>query len=479
MKFRLNSVLSIVCLLAMSVSALAAGSLNITKPGTYGGTDIDHPLVVTALTLSVGANDDVVLNYIKADSISVANGGNHLTIINCTASGKGAYGIAVWRFRNVVIENNDVSGTWGILVRDMDNTAQSLRIRYNLGINISGATGPNTRVKTSFIQLFKVHIPLDAEISYNVERQTRGIGASEDGISLAISGGTPGHPLKLHHNLIDGNFNYPVITAANHLSFSGSGIMAFDPASDTNVTEGGYSIISGNVVLACENQAFACAGGHDIEILGNRAVNDGSRTTFGSIGYQFWNWANKTPASVFGKNVSIHDNFSYWMVRGNRIDWSINRAAFQANNLSLNPTTEAIERDTYYKACSAGGIVFGPCGPPVVTIGDASVNRPASGTASITFTVSLSPAASTDVTVNYGTVAGTASSGAGDYVGVPSGAITIPAGKTSGTISIQVNGGAGITKTFKLSLASTTGATIGNASATGTIIGIVATQPTH
>src|SRR5207247_8485952 len=61
-----------------------------------------------------------------------------------------------------------------------------------------------------------------------------------------------------------------------------------------------------------------------------------------------------------------------------------------------------------------------------------------SGTTSFTFTVSLSAAYDVPVTVGYATANGTATAGS-DYQ-VASGTLAIPAGQTSGTITVLVNG---------------------------------------
>ena len=60
------------------------------------------------------------------------------------------------------------------------------------------------------------------------------------------------------------------------------------------------------------------------------------------------------------------------------------------------------------------------------------------GTRPATFTVSLSAAYDVPVTVNYATANGTATAGS-DYQAA-SGTLTIPAGQTSGTITVLVNG---------------------------------------
>jgi hypothetical protein len=73
-----------------------------------------------------------------------------------------------------------------------------------------------------------------------------------------------------------------------------------------------------------------------------------------------------------------------------------------------------------------------------ITIGDKSLAEGNDGTTAMTFRLSLERAAASDVTVNYTTVPGTATPGV-DYSGV-SGALTIPAGSTSATVTVSVIG---------------------------------------
>jgi hypothetical protein len=102
-------------------------------------------------------------------------------------------------------------------------------------------------------------------------------------------------------------------------------------------------------------------------------------------------------------------------------------------------------------------------GPSPVTEGNA-------GSVNAAFTVTLSPAASSNVTVKYATANGTAAAGS-DYVAA-SGTLTFTAGQTSKTISVAVNGDTADepNETFYLSLSNPTSATIGTAQAAATIV---------
>ena len=119
----------------------------------------------------------------------------------------------------------------------------------------------------------------------------------------------------------------------------------------------------------------------------------------------------------------------------------------------------------------ATGTITNDDAGPKLTISDANVIEGTSGTTPMTFTVTMSPASVSDVTVDYATVDGTATAGV-DYLAT-SGTLTIPAGQTSGTITVSVLGDLIPTpsETFTLSLSNPVGAKIvPPTSATGTIL---------
>jgi hypothetical protein len=104
---------------------------------------------------------------------------------------------------------------------------------------------------------------------------------------------------------------------------------------------------------------------------------------------------------------------------------------------------------------------------PTLSINNASAKESAG---KITFTVTLSAASESDVTVNYVTAGGTATAGA-DYTSA-SGTLTIKKGETTGTITIDVANDTKVesNEMFTVTLSSPTNATIVSAAATGTIV---------
>ena len=116
--------------------------------------------------------------------------------------------------------------------------------------------------------------------------------------------------------------------------------------------------------------------------------------------------------------------------------------------------------------------------PPSITITDVSVTEGNTGTVNAVFTVTLSAASSQTVTVTYATANGTATAGS-DYTAT-SGTLTIPAGSTTGTITVAVGGDtlAEGNETFFVNLGNPTNSTIADGQGQGTIINDDAPPPT-
>jgi hypothetical protein len=111
-----------------------------------------------------------------------------------------------------------------------------------------------------------------------------------------------------------------------------------------------------------------------------------------------------------------------------------------------------------------------PPPPPSITIGDVTVAEGNTSTRTASFIVTLSAASSQPVTVAYATGNGTATAGS-DYQAA-SGTLTIPAGQTTGTIPVLVNGDrlAEPNETFVVNLSAPTNATIADGQGVGTIV---------
>jgi chitinase len=121
---------------------------------------------------------------------------------------------------------------------------------------------------------------------------------------------------------------------------------------------------------------------------------------------------------------------------------------------------------------SVSGLVLNGAATPTtpsLSVADASLAEGASGTSDMRFTVTLSQASATPVTVNFATSDGTASAGS-DYT-ARSGSLTFAPGETSKTIAVAVRGDTVVeaNETLNLILSGAQGAVIGDGTAIGTI----------
>ena len=107
--------------------------------------------------------------------------------------------------------------------------------------------------------------------------------------------------------------------------------------------------------------------------------------------------------------------------------------------------------------------------PPSLSVSDPSVAEGNSGTASLTFTVTLSAASGKTVTVDYATADGTATSGS-DYT-AKSGTLTFAPGETTKTVTVTVTGDTTTeaSETVLLNLSGAVNATISDNQGSGTI----------
>lgn len=109
--------------------------------------------------------------------------------------------------------------------------------------------------------------------------------------------------------------------------------------------------------------------------------------------------------------------------------------------------------------------------PPVLSIDDAAITEGNSGTRSLVFTVRLSYASAGTVRYDIATADGSARAGS-DYVARSLVGETIPAGQTSKSFAVTINGDTRpeANETFIVRLSAPAGASIGDGQATGTIV---------
>ena len=107
---------------------------------------------------------------------------------------------------------------------------------------------------------------------------------------------------------------------------------------------------------------------------------------------------------------------------------------------------------------------------PALSIGNASTTEGNSGTKNLNFAVTLSKASATATSVKFSTSGGTATANT-DYVRQTNVVKSIPAGATTATISVPINGDTAVEpdETFNVKLTAPTRVKITDATALGTI----------
>ena len=143
----------------------------------------------------------------------------------------------------------------------------------------------------------------------------------------------------------------------------------------------------------------------------------------------------------------------------------------EAFHLDLTTPSNATIADALGVGTITNDDTVTPPATPTLAIGDATVNPEGnSGTQNATFTVTLSSAAISSVTVNYTTSDGTANA-PGDYT-TTTGTLTFSPAETSKSISVPVIGDTvpEPNETFSLDLATPAGATIADGHGVGTIV---------
>jgi len=178
-----------------------------------------------------------------------------------------------------------------------------------------------------------------------------------------------------------------------------------------------------------------------------------------------------------GSNAAIAGS-DYWPVQGT--------ATFSAGETSKLVSVNIIGDSLYeadealalvlYSSSNAGirkeravGTITNDDSAPTVSIGSSSVSEGNSGTKSLTFNLTLSSSSGLGASVTASTSNGTATAGS-DYVAKTE-SVTIPAGQTSSSFSVVVNGDTLVegNESLTVTLSSPTGATLGTSTATGTI----------
>ncbi|GHF41100.1 hypothetical protein HNQ07_001518 [Deinococcus metalli] len=303
------------------IEVMPYGSGTLTITGNYRSDALDVPAIKISTTQPVVIKNCVVAG--RGHLISTRmNGeftvGSNVTVQNCRGYGlnpderMGVPGrfLHIQAPASLTVQNDFMKGTSGIYIQGGENgTLGRLSIVRNRALNIDGRRsdgkggwlipGPSDTqdkfFRVQFVQLNAVRSTPDAEIAWNRVENEPGYSRVEDNISIYESSGTPGHPIRIHHNLIRGAYAYP----ADLEGYSGGGI----------ITDGCVSRhvdIGNNTVLETSNHGIAIANGeavaiHDNRVLGTGLLPDG-RHAGGADNGIYVRWARN--CSQLGVNLN-------------------------------------------------------------------------------------------------------------------------------------------------------------------------------
>ena len=166
-------------------------------------------------------------------------------------------------------------------------------------------------------------------------------------------------------------------------------------------------------------------------------------------------------------------------VTSQKINVGVTGDAAVESDETFTVTLTAPSGATLATAAATGTITNDDVAPalPTVSVASATVAEGNSGSSTLGFTVSLSKASTSAVTVGYATANGTATAGA-DYTAA-AGTLTFAPGVVSQTVNVAVAGDtvAEPDETLSVTLSNAAGATLATAVATGTITNDDAAQP--
>ncbi len=218
---------------------------------------------------------------------------------------------------------------------------------------------------------------------------------------------------------------------------------------DVTVTEGNSGTVNATFTVSLSN-ASASIVTVDYTTANDTAVAPADFTAIAATTLTF------NPGGALSQTVTV-------VVNGDTIDEGASEQFF----VNLSGATNSTIGDA-----QGVGTITDDDNAPVISINDVTVTEGNTGTVNATFTVSLSNASASIVTVNYATANDTAVT-PNDYVAVPSTTLTFnPGAALSQTVTVAVNGDyifEGISERFFVNLSGATNSTIGDNQGIGTI----------
>jgi uncharacterized protein (TIGR03437 family) len=404
-------------------------TISSTLPAPAGGISFD---IATADGTSTAASNDYVANSVIGKTIAA---GGTSTTFDVTVNGDTLVETNETFFVNITNPSNaSIGDGQGQGTIQNDDSANLVISQVYGGGNNSGAIYQN-----DFVEVFnRGATTVDFAVTpYSV--QYAGVGSNFGGSKTDLTSGAiaPG--------------KYFLVKESGGTT-NGSPLPAADATGTINLaaSSGKVALVAGTTALS----ASACPGDD-----GSTPFNPVDATIADFVGYGSTATTSEHCYEGPGPGAAPGNSTADFRKAGGCTDTNDNAADFFVNTpFPRNSSSPA-------NNC-AGGIM------PSLSINDVQVAEGNSGTATATFTVSLSSAPqAADVTFDIATANGSATTGNNDYVAKTLTAQVIPSGQTTYTFTVTVNGDVNVEpdENFLVNVTNVVGATTADGQGTGTI----------
>lgn len=284
-----------------------SGPIQITSGGTYSGNwnsdDPNTPAVTIRTDQPVIIENSIVASRGTLISVTGPKAGANVTIENVTGTAKdpqvagiqrGAF-VTATNVASLIVRNCSMTGvSFGIKVAA--STPSTLEIENDFANDLEDRASDGqggfqqSRPRLGHFVLFDgVAALAGAEISWNKVVQTIGQTSTEDVINMYNSQGSPGHPIWIHDNYMEGASS-PVFT--NH--YTGTALIT-DGQATNGAQPTAFVNFEANEVVATAGTGVGIAAGHDISASANRIVscgktNSGDWYAWGANAIVIWNY---------------------------------------------------------------------------------------------------------------------------------------------------------------------------------------------
>jgi hypothetical protein len=431
----------------LTIDGPGASQLTISGNNNFRAFFISagNTVAIDGLTLTEGlggaggaisnAGSLTLTNSIVSNSHGVSSGGGiynngQLTIINSTISGNMAtlnHGGGIENNGTLTVISSTISGNRGSISGGIDNTNTATLSNCTISGNRAVSAGAiNNDINGTLIV---TNTTITGNIDLNF---TGGIFAngSETLNNTIVAGNLTGQDSNVHYN----DIGFGTIDTANHNLIG-------DAATSGGITDG----VNGNKV------GNSGAGTLDINtVLNTTLANNGGPTMTHAL-------VCDSPAIDAGSNALALDASSNPLTTDQR------GTGFPRTLDGNGDTTALVDIGAFETVTFI---------PPTISVSDISLNEGNPGTTSFDFTVSLSqPAGACGVTFDIATQDNSATTANNDYLQKSLTGQTIPAGSSTYTFSVTVNGDLAFEpdETFFVNVGNVTGATLGDGQGLGTI----------